>query len=339
MLDNTTLIPSVPADIIIDPTLTMDLTTMNAPGMEGASEMEDEAAAKEETPTTENESIEGDTDKKEAASEQSNMETEAERPPPSGGGPGGDNNDAAVLAGEVKESESEAETIDTEPDRTGGGTEQVAVAAQANEMENIESLEEEASNMTEATNGTVAIPRPPMDNEAEEGAEGETDASSEDKGTTAITPATLLPTAEVPPSPSPMAAAATTESPPTLKPMELIITPSPTIQYVEPSDESLDPVESEQTTEKEAFEDGEVIPLDDDEYMDTEEIPSSKGGDGEPIWEEEDVQKVGGWILFASIILLIYTAYQMSENPDGICARWVVDLCFLCSAPLLLSLS
>jgi hypothetical protein len=37
--------------------------------------------------------------------------------------------------------------------------------------------------------------------------------------------------------------------------------------------------------------------------------------------EEEEVKKVGGWLLFASIVLMIYTAYQMLENPDGICAR------------------
>jgi hypothetical protein len=36
---------------------------------------------------------------------------------------------------------------------------------------------------------------------------------------------------------------------------------------------------------------------------------------------EEEVKKVGGWLSVASIILMIYTAYQTSENPDGICAR------------------
>ena len=40
-------------------------------------------------------------------------------------------------------------------------------------------------------------------------------------------------------------------------------------------------------------------------------------------WEEEveeEVKKVGGWLSFVFMILMIYTAYQMSENPDGICA-------------------
>ena len=70
-------------------------------------------------------------------------------------------------------------------------------------------------------------------------------------------------------------------------------------------------------------------------YDDSKEpIPSTVGGGGE--WDgnddglsstedsyvdEEEVKKVGGGVALASIILMIYTAYQMSENPDGICAR------------------
>ena len=37
--------------------------------------------------------------------------------------------------------------------------------------------------------------------------------------------------------------------------------------------------------------------------------------------EEEEVKKVGGWMGFAAIVLAVWTAYQMSENPDGMCAR------------------
>ena len=36
---------------------------------------------------------------------------------------------------------------------------------------------------------------------------------------------------------------------------------------------------------------------------------------------EDEVKKVGGGLMVAAIILMIFTAYQMSENPDGICAR------------------
>ena len=83
---------------------------------------------------------------------------------------------------------------------------------------------------------------------------------------------------------------------------------------------------------------GESISQHDNEYDDSKEkpIPSTVGGGGE--WDgnddglsstedsyvdEEEVKKCwrGGGVALASIILMIYTAYQMSENPDGICAR------------------
>ena len=80
---------------------------------------------------------------------------------------------------------------------------------------------------------------------------------------------------------------------------------------------------------------GESISQHDNEYDDSKEEPiPSTGGGGE--WDgnddglsstedsyvdEEEVKKVGGGVALASIILMIYTAYQMSENPDGICAR------------------
>jgi len=36
--------------------------------------------------------------------------------------------------------------------------------------------------------------------------------------------------------------------------------------------------------------------------------------------EKKEEVKLGGGMLIASIVLMVYTAYQMSENPDGICA-------------------
>lgn len=88
----------------------------------------------------------------------------------------------------------------------------------------------------------------------------------------------------------------------------------PTYTYVEPTDDSLDPVVSEQNViENEAFSNGEVS------------TPTTSGGrdvDDFLREEEKEVKKVGGWMGFAAIVLMIYTAYQMSENPDGICARY-----------------
>lgn len=104
---------------------------------------------------------------------------------------------------------------------------------------------------------------------------------------------------------------------PTYRPTEGKVTdaptPKPTYEYEEPTDDSLDPVVSEQNIiENEAFSNGEVLP------------PASGGGrdvDDFLREEEEEVKKVGGWMSFAALVLMIYTAYQMSENPDGFCAR------------------
>lgn len=92
-------------------------------------------------------------------------------------------------------------------------------------------------------------------------------------------------------------------------------TSKPTMEYVEPTDDSLDPVVNEQKTETEAFEDGKQKP----------NAAGATGTNDESMeeWEEEveeEVKKVGGWLSFVFMILMIYTAYQMSENPDGICA-------------------
>jgi hypothetical protein len=107
------------------------------------------------------------------------------------------------------------------------------------------------------------------------------------------------------------------------------MTSSPTVEYVKPGDDSLDPVANEKDAENEPFENGEATPSKHDNSGD-DELGSESGRlddwdedyDGKLSKdEEEEVKKVGGWLSFASIVLMIYTAYQMSENPDGICAR------------------
>ena len=97
--------------------------------------------------------------------------------------------------------------------------------------------------------------------------------------------------------------------------------------HVEPDDESLDPVGNEPTSEDEASQDGEaILPPDNGEdwdggAQDGSSSSSSTTTTDDVYREEEEVKKVGGWLSVTSIILMIYTAYQMSENPDGICAR------------------
>ena len=93
-------------------------------------------------------------------------------------------------------------------------------------------------------------------------------------------------------------------------------------EYVEPS-ESLDPLKDENNIE--TYENGEVIsesqPTESHEEKE-DELSGETFKNTFPDWaEEEEVKKVGGWLTFAAIVLMIYTAYQMSENPDGICAR------------------
>jgi hypothetical protein len=106
-------------------------------------------------------------------------------------------------------------------------------------------------------------------------------------------------------------------------------TPSPTVEYVEPS-ESLDPLKDENNIE--TYENGEVISKSQPMKHGNSNTESHEEKEDElsgetfkntfPDWgEEEEVKKVGGWLTFAAIVLMIYTAYQMSENPDGICAR------------------
>lgn len=103
----------------------------------------------------------------------------------------------------------------------------------------------------------------------------------------------------------------------------------PTVENVESSEDSLDHAANKPTVKNDD------VSLDDDDAVDEEESPSTTAattaGGVDEDWdatkdeiykeEEEEVKKVGGILTFASIILMVYTAYQMSENPDGICAR------------------
>lgn len=149
-----------------------------------------------------------------------------------------------------------------------------------------------------------------------------TTTASETTSEAATTTEAASTTATVAASTTAAAAAATTTTAKvitTLAPVKSTPAPSPepsykpTIKAYESADDEIDPVVSEQNIiDNEAFSDGEVS------------TPASGGGrdiDDFLREEEEEVRKVGGWMGFAAVVLAVWTAYQMSENPDGICAR------------------
>ena len=202
-----------------------------------------------------------------------------------------------LVSPQVKESESEPLKIDTEPDRDklGNDEEDIALAEEGGEEEESGTTEEDESTKT----GTAT----------------ESTAASEATSTTTTT--TTTPETVVVSTPAPTPEETTTAPPPA--PVKDLghwgTTAKPTIAYVEPIDESLDPVANEENTSNEAFEDGKA----------KSESSAATGTNDESMeeWEEEveeEVKKVGGWLSFVFMILMIYTAYQMSENPDGICA-------------------
>ncbi|KAL7530528.1 hypothetical protein ACHAXR_003536, partial [Thalassiosira sp. AJA248-18] len=388
-------VTNIPADVI-DPSLTMDWTIMNPPGLEGgidggeneteggvddSSSLDDETEpeitedddddddtvvaqakegvntkgkagnktkAKDESELSSRSSAAGNT--KEVESPPSKMDTEPERTSINATNP------VSVVAGTAKEAETELDTIDTEPERISNNAtsttvpddDGLVVAAKVKSQGNITSG---------ATNETEAVVPPPEDDddddddETNDGAGGETDDKEDtaDTSTDVAATETSSPTQKNISTASPTATQATSSSPstsPSAQPPKendstttsspssvptqgtktssptakktLPPTPtySPTVEYVEPG-ESLDPVANEDANEEEAFENGEEIPNTGDKSS------SSSSTDDDNFFresKEEEAKKVGGWLSLASIVLMIYTAYQMSENPDGICA-------------------
>lgn len=268
---NNTIAEATMGDIMIDPTLTMDWTTLNPPGLDSVIGLGSEEASPSDKGGA---GTAGTT--KEAESPLSKMDT----------GPARTNVTAttsvAVLAGEAKEAESAAEAIDTEPDRAGGDG---AVAG--------------------AANGTDAGSPPEGVDGGDEGAGNDDVGGGDGDGAASSFPP--IPRATAPPSGDASVTAPTT--PPTA---------SPTAAYEEHVDESLDPVANGPT---EGFKDGEAPPPGEGNGGSEDESPSPGTRTDDVYREEEEVKKVGGWLSVTSIILMIYTAYQMSENPDGICAR------------------
>ena len=211
-------------------------------------------------------------------------------------------------SGVVKESFSEPLKMDTEPDRDKQSGEKEKDAGDGDDDDNDD-------NVTPAT-----FAKESDDEEGGKEDESNTATKDESMGMTATPLAT--------PAPTPNSTSKKTPSPtsnPTFKKTTARPTAKPTLAYVEMIDDSLDPVSNEEITDKEAFEDGKAKPVSSaSSASSTGGADSSKNND-ESMEEfeeevEEEVKKVGGWLSFVFLILMIYTAYQMSENPDGICA-------------------
>jgi len=283
-MNNTVDNASLSSDLDLD-TLTMDWTTLNPPN----TEMEMTLGTSINETVTE-ETVLGATQSQEEGETNQLLENE------------GDLN--------VKETESEHLKMDDDEQRSPDET--------------IDYEEDTTFATSEATNGTQVVP----DDDIVDTTEGDNDDAStepadspiDDEGSSA--------------TPVPRPAVATTSSPTTSSPTESWKTNPPTLKptfkYVD-NDDQLDPLANQ---EKEAFDNGEAIPVKDDdddvkEDDDDAKFPvtgATSSWDEKPFAEdiyraEDEVKKVGGGLMVAAIILMIFTAYQMSENPDGICAR------------------
>jgi len=270
----------------MDPSLTMDLTTLNPPNLSSS----EEPAEGELAGTT-----------KEAESPPFNIDTEPDRTSSSA------NTSVAVLAEKTEEEESGSETIDAEEKETenGDGSDETAESETPSGEEDDGDEPGEIDEETDEETGN-------------DGDEGDDSALTTEENETETSPST-------PPPKETNEDEEEVTSAPTQGPNSASTTESPSVAYVEPEDESLDPVANESTSGDEAFQDGEVIatPIQDDDngdWSDANAGESSSSSSTAEEWEEEEVKKVGGWLSVTSIILMIYTAYQMSENPDGICA-------------------
>ena len=219
-----------------------------------------------------------------------------------------------LVSPEVKEAHSEPSNMDNGPDRdkiteeeekTGDGDTNSVAPAEGSAGKGGEDDESGATTKSENTTTAAAssISKATIDSTTSSTTPSSTTTEAADEELIS----TPVPTEGlVPPPPSP----------PTGKDQgHWGTTSKPTIEYVEPTDDYLDPVTNEEKTEIEAFEDGKQKP----------DAAGATGTNDESMeeWEEEveeEVKKVGGWLSFVFLILMIYTAYQMSENPDGICA-------------------
>lgn len=328
-------------NVVIDPTLTMDLTTMNPPdAKEGdiGSELEENAEQQEQTV----EEVQGASSTEKAVSGNNGYETEDATEPvilynddddnadsqeeidiaAEGGASTGDND----AAGTTKEAISPPSNMDTEPERphvNSTATSIVGIGA-GNEKES----EITNNNMdSELENVVAASTVESQGNEKLQGSTNATNATTITESTNTSSAETVdVPTKTIAPTDS---ASEASSSPPTKKPSTSMTstsspTPIPTDEVYEKSTDDSPLPATNDPSAKNIDDDG---TSEDDDAMNEEELPpTAQDWDNTTMdemyrEEEEEVKKVGGFLTFASIILMVYTAYQMSENPDGICAR------------------
>jgi hypothetical protein len=292
----------------LDPTMTMDLTTMNPPnGHDNTDDDTSNMDAAEGGDAAEAKEIDevAGTTTKEAESSPSNMDMAPERP----------SHDDAPKVNMTQVAMMGSVNDDDYLDETAGNV----TSTSASEPASLETQEDSAATSpakTSTAKHTISTTLAPSQ-------ERVTTFSPSFSPTAKVTLAKILITS----SPTEMLiTSAPTELLITSSPTETWITPSPTVEYVEPSDDSLDPVANEKNADDVPFENGEATsPMEENNNNDDEALPLDDWGEDydEALLKdnEEEVKKVGGWLSVASIILMIYTAYQMSENPDGICAR------------------
>ncbi|KAL7473832.1 hypothetical protein ACHAXS_014406 [Conticribra weissflogii] len=251
------------------------------------------------------------------------------------------NDSAEPIIGVGKGDAEEGGVLETPPSSTGGNVTELSTtsmnsSAGGGETNDSTTFVAEApsvpSNVTESTEneGSLGQQQLPTGSNATGSANTTQPLPSKNIEEGGDTAATISPPAPVP-EPAPQYTSSPSKAPITLEPTSTITsyptrkpTEKPTYEYVETTDD--DPVASEEEIiENEAFQNGEEVP-----HNEETSIPAaSEGGAGgsgdeshESILEEEEeeLKKVGGWMSFAAIVLMVFTAYQMSENPDGVCA-------------------
>jgi hypothetical protein len=334
-------------NVVIDPTLTMDLTTMNPPDVKGGdigSELEENAVKQEQkVEEVQVEEVQGPPSTEKAVSGNNGYETEDATEPvilyndddddnagsqeevdiaAEGRASTGDND----AAGTTKEAISPPSNMDTEPERPHVNS--TAISVVGIDADNETESEVTNNNMDSELENVLAAST--VESQVNETLQGSTNATN----TTTITESSStssaetvdVPTKTIAPTDS---ASEASSSPPTKKPSTSMTstsspTPIPTDEvYEESTDDSPLPATNDPTA-KNIDDDG---TSEDNDAINEEELPpAAQDWDNTTMdemyrEEEEEVKKVGGFLTFASIILMVYTAYQMSENPDGICAR------------------
>ena len=335
---------------VIDPTLTMDWTTLNPPdAKEGDTSSElDQSSVTEKTsgsngPAVDN-SVEpvilyNDDDDTAAIEAAAASSLENEEGTAAEGQASTVDNDAA---GTTKEAVSPPSNMDTEPERPHVNSTATSVV-EINAEEQTESEAASDNDMESELDNVISAST--IESQGDDILRGSSNATNTTTiaGSTSTNSTSSAETIDIPATTKTTTTVAPTEnvseslsSPPTPHPSTLMTatsspTPIPTEEEYEDSTDDETPLPATNEPPATTVDDDQTSENDDDNNIREEELPPTTAGEAED-WdtttkdemykeEQEEVKKVGGWLSFVSVVLLVYTAYQMSENPDGICAR------------------